>query len=158
MSMKDQLASDLKDAMRSGATIRRDVIRLLLTAISNAEIARVNIKDESAVRTGLTDADVLDVIQKQAKQRRDSIEEYGKAKRQDLVDRETAELKILESYLPQQLGRDEIASEVRAIIAETGASGLGDKAKVMPAAIARLKGRAEGRAINEVVTDLLGSR
>ena len=158
MPLKDDLASELKNAMRAGDTIRRDVLRLLLTAISNAEIARVNIKDASAVRSGLPDAEVLDVIQKQAKQRRDSIDEYGKAKRQDLVDRETAELKILESYLPQQLGRDEIASEVRAIIAETGATGPGDKAKVMPAAIARLKGRAEGRAINEVVSELLGSR
>ena len=156
MAMKEQLAEDLKGAMRAGDSIRRDVLRLLLTAISNAEIARVDVKDESAARTGLDDAGVLDVIQKQAKQRRDSIEEYGKAKRQDLVDRETAELAILQSYLPEQMSREEIAAAVREIIAETGSSGARDKAKVMPAAMARLKGRAAGGAINEVVTELLG--
>ena len=157
MSMKEQFASELKDAMRSGDAVRRDVLRGLLTAISNTEIARVNVKDPDATRTELSDADVLDVVQKQAKQRRDSMEEYRKGKRQDLVDREEAELQILNAYLPQQLSRDEIVAEVRSIMSETGATGPSDKNKVMPAAIARLKGRAEGRAINEVVTELLSS-
>jgi uncharacterized protein YqeY len=155
MGLKEQLSEDLKDAMRSGDTVRRDVLRSLLTAVSNAEIARVNVKDESATREGLDDPGVLDVIQKQAKQRRESIEEYGKAAREDLADRERAELAILMAYLPAQLGRDEIAEEVRRVIAETGASGPRDKGKVMPAVIARLKGRADGRAINDVVTELL---
>jgi hypothetical protein len=155
MGLKEQLSEDLKDAMRSGDAVRRDVLRSLLTAVSNAEIARVNVKDESATREGLDDPGVLDVIQKQAKQRRESIEEYGKAAREDLADRERAELAILMAYLPAQLGRDEIAEEVRRVIAETGASGPRDKGKVMPAVIARLKGRADGRAINDVVTELL---
>lgn len=153
--LKDQLSDDLKAAMRAGDATRRDVIRLALTAVSNTEIARVNVKDESASRQGLTDADVLDVLQKQAKQRRESIEEFRKAGRDELVARETAELAILETYLPQQLSRDEIAAEVRAVVAETGASSMADKNKVMPAAIARLKGRADGRLINEVVTEIL---
>jgi uncharacterized protein YqeY len=155
MGLKEQLGNDLKAAMRAGDATRRDVLRSLMTAIGNAEIARVDIKDASATRQPLPEPDVLQVVQKQAKQRRESIEEFRKAGRGDLVERESAELVIIESYLPAQLGRDAVADAVRAIIAETGAAGPGDKAKVMPAAIARLKGQADGRVINEVVTELL---
>ena len=155
MALKEQLSEDLKSAMRGGDAVRRDVLRSLLTAISNTEIARVNVKDASATRSDLADADVLDVVQKQAKQRRESIVEYRNGKRDDLADREEAELNILMAYLPQQLGRDEIVAEVRNVIAETGATSAADKSKVMPIVIARLKGRADGRAINEVVTELL---
>ena len=155
MSLKERFSDELKDAMRAGDSRRRDVLRGVLTAISNAEIARVDIKDESSSRQELSDAEVMDVVQKQAKQRRESIEEFRKAGRQDLVDKESDELRMLETYLPQQLSREEIAAEVRAVIAETGASGPADKSKVMPAAIARMNGRADGRAINEVVTELL---
>jgi uncharacterized protein YqeY len=157
MALKEQLSTDLKEAMRSGDALRRDVLRSVLTAVSNAEIARVNVKDESAARTALADDAVIDVLQKQAKQRRDSIEEYRKAGREDLARREEQELAIITAYLPQQMSRDEIAAEVRAIIAETGASGPAAKGKVMPAAMARLRGRAEGRVVNEVVTELLAS-
>lgn len=141
--------------MRSGDGVRRDVLRSLLTAISNAEIARVNVKDESATRQELGDADVLDVIQKQVKQRRESAEEYRKGKREELAALEDAEATILAAYLPAQLSREEIATVVRAAIAETGASGPAGKAKVMPLVIGQLKGKAEGRVINEVVTELL---
>jgi uncharacterized protein YqeY len=158
MTLKQDLANDLKDAMRAGEARRRDVVRSLMAAVRNTEIARVNVKDESASRQDLSDADVLDVIQKQAKQRRESIEEYKKGGRADLVDAETEELAIIEAYLPRQLTRDEVTAEVRAVLAETGASGAGDKPKVMPAAIARMKGRADGRMINEVVTELLGGK
>lgn len=158
MGLKEQLSADLKDAMRAGDAVRRDVLRSLLTAINNAEIARVNVKVEDASRQALAENDVLDVLQKQAKQRRESIEEYRKGGRADLVAREDAELAIISGYLPQQLSRDEVIAAVREVIAETGAAGPGDKAKVMPAAIGRLKGRADGRLINEVVTELLGAR
>lgn len=141
--------------MRAGDTVRRDVLRSLLTAISNAEIARVDIKDENAARSGLADADILDVVQKQAKQRRESIVEYRKGRRDDLADREEAELGVLTAYLPQQLTRDEISTAVRQAIAETGATSLADKSKLMPVIMGRLKGRADGREINEVVTELL---
>lgn len=155
MALKEQISDDLKSAMKEGDAVRRDTLRSLLTAINNSEVARVNVKDESATRQPLTDADILDVFQKQAKQRRESVAEYEKAKRQDLVDREQAELAIIETYLPQQLSRHEIAAEVKTVIAETGATGPSDKNKVMPAIMAKLKGRADGRLINEVVTEQL---
>ena len=153
--MRDRLAADLKEAMRQGDEVRRDVLRYVMTAISNAAIAKVDVKDEAATRGELSDADAVDVLQKQEKQRRDSIDEYRKAGREDLAQREEQELAIITTYLPQQLSRDEVAAEVRAIIAETGASGPAAKGKVMPAAMARLRGRADGRVVNEVVTELL---
>lgn len=141
--------------MLAGDQVRRDALRGLVAAMSNAEIARVDTSDESSTRQGLPDEEVLAVIQKLAKQRRESIEEFKKGRRDDLVAKEEGDLQVLLTYLPAQLGRDEIAAEVRAVIAETGASGPNDKPKVMPQAIARLKGRADGRLINEVVTELL---
>ena len=155
MGLKDQLQDDLKDAMRAGDATRRDTLRSVITAINNTAIARVNVKDENASREELSDADVLSVVQKQAKQRRESIEEYKKASRTDLADREQAELAIIEAYLPQQLSRDDVAAEVRKAIAEVGATGPADKAKLMPVVMGRLKGQADGRLINEVVTELL---
>lgn len=155
MGLKERLAEDLKAAMRSGDALRRDVLRSAITAINNAEIASVDIADESAARRALNEDAVMDVLRKQVKQRRDSADEYRKAKRADLAEREEAEIAVLEQYLPRQLSRDEIAAEVRAVIAETGASGPGDKSKVMPAAMQRLKGRADGRLVNEVATELL---
>ena len=105
----------------------------------------------------VTDDVVQALLAKQVKQRRDSIEAFTKAGRQDLIDREAAELRILETYLPAQLSRDDIAAEARAVIGEVGADGPGDKGKVMSALVPRLAGRAEGRTINEVVTELLSS-
>jgi uncharacterized protein YqeY len=155
MGLKEQLAEDLKAAMRSGDALRRDVLRSAITAINNAEIASVDIANEGATRQALGEDAVIDVLRKQVKQRRDSAGEYRKANRADLAEREESEIAVLEEYLPQQLSRDEIAAEVRQVIAETGASGPGDKSKVMPAAMQRLKGRADGRVINEVATELL---
>ncbi len=155
MGLKEQLPEDLKNAMRAGDAVRRDVLRSLITAINNTEIARVNVKDESATRQGLGDPEVHDVIQKQVKQRRESAEEYRKGGRAELAEREEAEAAILTAYLPAQMSRDEIVAEVRAVIAETGASGPAGKAKVMPVVLGKLKGKADGRTINEVVTELL---
>jgi len=157
MSLKQQLTTDLQDAMRSGDETRKSTIRMLMTAVQNAEIAAVDIKDADASRQELDDDAVLAVIAKQAKQRRESIEEFKKANRTDLADKEAAELKILEEYLPAMLSRDEIVAATREVIAETGASGPSDKGKVMPVIMKRLAGQADGRAINEVVTELLSS-
>jgi uncharacterized protein YqeY len=146
MSLKEQLASDLMDAMRQRDETRKTALRLLITAIKNGEVAAIKQFD---------DAEVLGVVGKQAKQRRESIEEFQKGNRQDLVDKEAAELKVLEAYLPPAMDRDDILAEARKVISEVGASGPGDKGKVMQALVPRLAGRAEGRTINEIVTELL---
>ena len=146
MPLKEQLAADLKDAMRQRDQLRRDVLRLTLAALHNAEIA---------VGGELDEAGILDVIAKEAKRRRESIEEFGKAGRQDLVEKEEAELAILSAYLPQQASRDEIVEAARQVIQETGASGPKDLGKVMPVLMQRFRGRADGREVNEIVRELL---
>jgi len=146
--LKQKLAEDLKQALKSGDKVKRSVLRLVLAAIKNAEIAR---------QVTLDDADILGVIAKEARQRRESIEAFTQGDRQDLVAQEEAELAILNQYLPQQMTREEIIVEARRVIDEVGAQGPGDKGKVMPKLIAQLKGRADGREINAVVTELLAS-
>jgi uncharacterized protein YqeY len=148
VSLKDKLNEDLKQAMRSGDTVKRSVIRMVLAAVKNAEIAK---------RSTLENSDILGVLSKEAKQREESIEAYRNGNHQDLVDQESAELAIIKEYLPQQMTRDEVVAAARRIIAEVGAQGPRDKGKVMPKIIAELKGKADGRQINEVVTELLGS-
>jgi len=147
-SLKDKLMEDLKRALKSGDKVRRSVIRLLMAAIKNSEIAR---------QADLTDSDILGIIAKEVKQRHESIEAFKQGNRQDLVAQEEVELAVLEEYLPQQMTRDEIISAARKVIAEVGAQGPGDKGKVMPRLIPQLKGKADGREINEIVTELLAS-
>jgi len=147
VSLRQKLSDDLKQAMRSGDGVRRSVIRLVMAAIRNAEIAQRTVLDE--------DKDILGIIAKEVRQRRESIEAFKQGDRQDLVAEEEAELAILNEYLPQQMTREEILSAARQIIKKVGAQGLGDKGKVMPKLIAQLKGRADGREINAVVTELL---
>jgi uncharacterized protein YqeY len=144
--LKRKLADDLKQALRGGDKVRCSVIRLLLAAINNTEIAR---------QATLEDADIYGVIAKEIRQRKESIDAFKQGKREDLVAQEEAEQAILQGYLPQQMSREEIVAEAQKIIAEVGARGPGDKGKVMPKLIAQLKGRADGRLINEVVTELL---
>ena len=146
--LKQKLSDDLKQAMRSGDTIKRGAIRMLMAAINNAEIAR---------QAKLEDSDIFGVIAKEVRQRRESIEAFKQGNRQDLVDKEEAELAILQEYLPQQMTREEVVEAARKVIAEVGAGGPGDKGKVMPVLMAQLKGQADGREINEVVSELLSS-
>ena len=146
-ALKQKLADDLKQAMRDGDKVKRAAIRLAMAAIKNTEIAR---------QTALEDSDILGVIAKEVRQRKESIEAFKQGDRQELAAIEEAEMAILEQYLPQQMGRDEIAAEARRIIEEVGAESIRDKGKVMPQLIAKLKGKADGREINEVVTELLG--
>ncbi|MCH8065188.1 MAG: GatB/YqeY domain-containing protein [Chloroflexi bacterium] len=148
MSLKEQLANDLKDAIRQRDESRKIAIRMAIAAIKYAEVER---------RAALSEADVLTIVSREAKQRRESIAEFEKADRSDLVDKEQAELDVLQTYLPAQVSRDEIAEAAREVIAEVGAGGPRDKGKVMPVLVGRLAGRAEGREINEVVTELLAS-
>ncbi len=146
--LKERLNNDLKQAMRGGDKVRRSVIRLVLAAVQNAEIARQAV---------LEDNDILGIIAKEARQREESISAFRQGNRQDLVAQEEAEMAVLNEYLPRQMTRDEIIAEARRVIEEVGAQGPGDKGKVMPRLIAQLKGRADGREINAVVTELLQS-
>ena len=145
--LKEKLNNDLRRAMKGGDKVRTSVIRLLFAAVQNAEIAR---------RTKADDGDILGIIVKECQQREESIVAFRQGNRQDLVAKEEAELAILKEYLPAQLTHDAIVVEARRIIEEVGAQGPRDKGKVMPKLIAQLKGRADGREINAVVTELLG--
>ena len=146
VNLKEKLNGDLRQAVKSGEKEKRSVIRLVLAAVQNAEIAR---------RGALEDSDVLGIIAKEARQRQESIEAFKQGNRQDLVVQEEVEMAILQEYLPQQITREEIMAEARLVIDEVGAQGPGDKGKVMPKLIPQLKGKADGREINEVVTELL---
>lgn len=162
-----RLTADLKEAMRSGDTTRRDVIRFLRASFKNAQIARVqpvatpDAADADAVTRAperdqpLGAAEELAVLQRQIKQRQDSIEQFQQAGRDDLVARESAQLAILREYLPAGLRPEEVEALVREAIAETGATGPRDMKLVMPAAIARAAGRADSRAISEAARRLL---
>ena len=145
-ALKQKLTVDLKQAMRDGDKVKLSVIRLVMAAVKNAEIAR---------QTTLDDTDILGVIAKEARQRHESVEAFKQGDRQDLVAQEEAELIVLQGYLPQQMSREEIIAEARRVIEEVGAKGLGDKGKVMPKLISQLKGKADGREINAIVTELL---
>ncbi len=146
MSLKERLAADLKDAMRQRDERRRDTLRMALAALHNAEIEARGELDEDAT---------LAVLSKEAKTRRESIEEFKKGSRQDLVDKEMEELEVISTYLPQQLSRDDIVTAARQVIEEAGASGMKDLGRVMPVLMERLRGRADGRTVNEVVRELL---
>ena len=146
--LKQKLMDDLKGAMKGGDKLRRSVIRLVMSAIKNAEIAR---------QADLEDGDILGIMAKEVRKRQESIEAFKRGNRQDLVIQEEAEMAILKDYLPQQISHDDIVAEARRIIADVGAQGPGDKGKVMPKIIAQLKGKADGREINTVVTELLSS-
>ncbi len=146
MTLKEKLAGDLKEAIRQGDEARKSAIRMVTWAAKNAEVA---------AGKPLTDAELLGIIAKQAKQRRESVEEFKKALRQDLVDKEEAERQILEAYLPPAMSREDIAEEARKVISELGARSPTDKGKVMPVLVSRLAGRADGRTMNEIVTEIL---
>ena len=147
VGLRQKLSDDLKQAMKGGDKVRRSVIRLVIAAVRNAEIAR---------QATLDDTDILGIIAKEVRQRRESIEAFKLGNRQDLVAQEEAELAILNEYLPRQMTREEIIVAARQVIEKVGAQGPGDKGKAMPQLIAQLKGRADGREINAVVTELLG--
>ena len=142
MSLREQINDDLKAAMRGGDAARRDTIRLLLAALKQREV------DERKV---LTDADVLGIIEKMIKQRRDSITQFEQGGRQDLADREKQELALLQAYMPQALGESEITAAVTAAIAETGAAGPADMGKVMAVLKPKLAGRADMSKVSATV-------
>jgi uncharacterized protein YqeY len=146
MPITEQLNIDLRAAMRDGNAVRRDTLRMVLSSLHNAQIA---------AKHELSDDEALGVLAKEAKQRRESIEEFRKANRQDLVDKEQGELDVLTGYLPAAAPKEEIVAAAREVIAELGAAGPQDVGKVMPVLMAKFRGRADGRDINAAVRELL---
>lgn len=148
MELKEKLRADMAEAMKTGDGATRDVLRMLLAAVKQAEVDR---------QTTLDDSGVADVLTRQAKQRRESIADYEKAGRDVLVAQEQAELHIIERYLPQLMSREEIEALAAGIIADlevTDSKGMGQvMGKLMP----QVKGRADGRLVNEVVRQLLAA-
>ena len=147
MALIDRLREDLNQALRKGDKTRLSVIRLLISNINNAQIAKGGPVD---------DGDVLAVMNRQARQHRESIDAFRQGHRADLQAKEEAELAVLLEYLPQQMSRDEIAAAARKVIEEVGARGPGEKGKVMSKLMPQLKGKAPGAEINAVVMELLG--
>ena len=142
MSLKDLITEDMKTAMRAKAVDRLSTIRMLLAAIKQREV------DERIV---LDDAAIVAIVDKSIKQRKDSIAAFQSAGRTDLVDKETAELAVLQAYLPARLSPDEVTAEVAAIVTELGAAGPGDMGKVMAAVKAKLAGKADMGALSAAV-------
>ena len=148
MSLKERITDDMKAAMRAKDSERLGTIRLLTAAMKQKEV------DD---RVELDDAMVIAILDRMLKQRKDSIEAFEKAARQDLADKEIAEVKVLQAYLPARLSADEVAAEVKAIVAELGAKGPGDMGKVMGAVKTRLAGKADmGQVSAAVKTALAG--
>jgi uncharacterized protein YqeY len=148
MSLKNQINDDLKEAMKSGDKLRTETLRGLKSAIKYADI-------EAGAE--LDDGGILAVIAKQAKQRRDSIAEFKKAQRVDLVEKESAELAILKQYLPAQMSEEEIKEKAQAVIAELGVTDIKGMGQVMKRMMTELKGQADGKVINQIVRQLLNS-
>lgn len=148
MTKKD-LQEELKQSMLARDVLKTSVLRLILSALNYYEIQKGGAGYEA------TEEDILGVIQNQAKQRRDSIEQFKTAGRQELVDKETKELEILSVYLPEQMGEDEITKLVKEAISQTGATSMVDMGKVMGALIPKTKGKADGGLVSKIVRENL---
>ena len=149
MALKEQLDADLKAAMRDKDALRLSVVRMLKSAVKYREIELMK---------PLDDAGVLVVIGSEIKRRRDSVEQYRAGNRQDLVEKEEAEIRILQGYLPQQLTEDELRAKVDAAVASVGAKGPKDMGAVMKALLPEVQGRAEGKTVSEMVKARLAGK
>ena len=148
MSIQAEISAALKDAMREKNEAKLTSLRSVLTAIKNRE---------KEVRRSLEDPEVISLISSQIKQRKESIDYYRKAGREDLVKAEESEMQILQAYMPEELSADEMSQALDQVISEVGAVSMKDMGKVMKAAMAKLAGRADGRVINEMVKKKLSS-
>ena len=146
MTLKDTIISDLTEAMKAKEADRVSTLRMVKANLMNRQIEK---------GSELDDDDMQKLLRSLVKQRRDSIEQYEKAGRQELVDKETAEIAVIETYLPQAASQEEIEQAVSGAIAETGASSMKDMGKVMPVAIERAAGRADGRRLSAAVREEL---
>lgn len=147
MGLYEKITTDMKDALKKKEAVRLSTLRLLLAAIRNAEIEKKAAK--------LEDPDILQIIQKQVKQRRDSIEQFKKGSRQDLADKEALEIAVLESYMPAQLAAEELIAIVEGAIKESGAVSKRDAGKVMKIVMEKTKGGADGKVVNGLVMERL---
>ena len=147
MGLREKIDTDTKEALKSGAKDKLSTLRMLNAALKNKQIDK---------RRSLTDEEVFETVRSLIKQRKDSIEQFAKGGRQDLVDKETAEVAVLDVYLPQQLSREELEVMVRDAVAQTSAQGARDMGKVMKALIPMVGGRADGKLISELVKNALG--
>ncbi len=152
MSLKDRINEDLTAAVKSGDAETRSVLRMVKARILEAE---VELRTKKGRDYQLNDEEVVDVISRYAKQRHQSIDAYRQAEREDLATQEEAELRVLEPYLPQQLSEQELEAAVQAAVEKTGASGPKDFGLVMREVMSEVRGRADGKQVNELVRKLL---
>jgi len=146
MTLQEKMAVDLRQALKGGARARVSALRLVRAGVQNAEIAK---------GAPLDDAGVIDIIAREVRQHRESIAEFAKGNRQDLVAKEEAELATLLEYMPKQMSREEVVAAAREVMAQVGAQGPGDKGRVMSQLMPQLKGKADGREVSDVVAELL---
>jgi uncharacterized protein len=149
MSLKQQIAQEFVTAFKAKDMQKKDVLSMIQSEIKNKEI-ELGTRDK-----GLTDEEVAAVISRAIKQRKDSVQQFTDGGRPELAEKEQAEIEVLQKYLPEQIGDEEIEKEIAAVIAQTGAQGKADLGKVMGAAMGRLKGKADGTKVREIAQKLL---
>lgn len=147
MDLYQKIEEEMRRSLKEGDSVKLSVLRMLISAIKTLEI------DKKVKR--LEEPDILQLIQKQVKQHKESIEQFEKGKRQDLVDKETKELKVLESYMPKQLSDDEVMSLIKEAISETGATTKSEVGKIMKVVMEKVKGRSDGKTVNQLAMKLL---
>jgi len=149
MGLKEKISADLKEAMKAGNTVKRDTLRMLDAMIKNTEIEKL--KKE----TGLTDAEMLEVIGRAVKQRRDAASQYEAGGRPELAAKENSEIAVLMSYLPEQMSEDKVREVIKEVITTIGATTKADIGKVMGQAMGRLKGQTDGNVVKKIVEEEL---
>jgi uncharacterized protein len=148
MELKDRIDSECKTALKSGEKIKVSTLRMILAEVKNAEIAK---------RGDLSEEELLAVVAREARKRKESIEEFGRGGREDLVAKESEELAIIQAYLPEQMYDGEVRSIVEETIKEVGATSSGDLGKVMGKLMPKIKGKADGKKVNQMVREMLQS-
>ncbi len=149
MSLKQKITEDIKAAMKEGNALKKDALRMLDSMIKNTEIEKLKKED------GLSDAEVIEVVARAIKQRRDSAAQYEAGGRADLAEKEKNEIEVLSVYMPAQLSKDEVRSAVKEVIASLGATSKSEMGKVMGAAMAKLKGQTDGNLVKKIVEEEL---
>lgn len=149
MTLKEKISQDLKEAMKSGDALKRDTLRMLDSMIKNTEIEKMKKKE------GLTDAEIIDVLSRAVKQRKDSVLQYTAGGRPELAEKESQEIAILMEYLPEQMSEDKVREIIKEVIAQTGANSKADIGKVMGQAMGKLKGQADGNVVKKIAEELL---